>query len=94
MQSARRIVEINDFMIGFEIIERSWNFRDTETDEFIIWYKMINYRKFVKFASVGVDESMIWSEIIRSFWNFFVIIKIEITNEQLQSEINASLSFS
>lgn len=40
------------------------------------------------------DESMVWSEIIRSFWNFFMIIKIEITNEQLQSEINASLSFS
>lgn len=67
MQSARRIVEINDFMIGFEIIEGSWNLRDTETDEFIVWFEMINYRKFVKFANVAVDESMVWSEIIRSF---------------------------
>lgn len=83
MQSARRIVEINDFVIGFEIIERSWNLRDTETDEFIIWFKMINYRKCVKFANVGVDESTVWSEIIRSFKNLFMIMKIGITNEQL-----------
>lgn len=54
-------------MIGFEIIEGSWNLRDTETDEFIVWFEMINYRKFVKFANVAVDESMVWSEIIRSF---------------------------